>query len=434
MTRKNIEVVRFKPWRRFVPTTFTMPQNRRLGGPLNGHWCSTLQLIEVDQDGTAFVCKLCVQLGVEEERATIKSARNASNLYAHMKTKHSTIYEILSPVIQGRNKNKRARIEHIPMSEAIARSRQKTFDDALVALFSSPDIPKSILEHQRFIRLIRSSNPLLKVATVKTVNSWLWCRFHSTISRIRTDVSTAEFIVLTCDGWPTYGNYSVMGFMVTYLDAELRMVTKCLGNFKMTAVHSGSYICELIRKVVVNRPVGCSPSYYVSDSAPVNKLAVRLFEEDEGDEHWFPCSVHFAQLTMRESVFEFLNPSTGCSNDIYHAEYEEMDDNTFIDAVRSNSESGTFERLVHTSRAIRAALKRKHSYADLFRQYQTELNVKIGICSDVKTRFDSRCRCLHLSTLTRRFYNVCKSEEDVRTLYSRGLSIYCTMILILYNT
>ncbi len=60
-------------------------------------------------------------------------------------------------------------------------------------------------------------------------------------------------------------------------------------------------------KVVRERLGGKIPSYYVSDSGPVNKSAVRKFMVNRnGDDYWFPCCVHFLQLSLGEAVRSFL--------------------------------------------------------------------------------------------------------------------------------
>lgn len=43
-----------------------------------------------------------------------------------------------------------------------------------------------------------------------------------------------------------------------------------------------------------------------------------------GDDHWFPCAVHFAQLAMREAVQEYL--STSKSSDSEECEPENATD------------------------------------------------------------------------------------------------------------
>ncbi len=78
----------------------------------------------------------------------------------------------------------------------------------------------------------------------------------------------------------------------------------------MTSGNSSNDIQLIIGQMVQERIDGRSSSYFVSDSVPVNKAAVRTFEGCDDDSFWFPCCVHFGQLAMRENVYIFLNGSS----------------------------------------------------------------------------------------------------------------------------
>ena len=97
-------------------------------------------------------------------------------------------------------------------------------------------------------------------------------------------VLQAEFVVLTFDGWCTYHNVAVLGFMLTVLKDDLTMQIRCLCNFRMTFGHSSDDIQIILRQVVQERMSGRYPSYFVSDSASVNKAAVRTFMGCDDDD------------------------------------------------------------------------------------------------------------------------------------------------------
>ena len=69
-------------------------------------------------------------------------------------------------------------------------------------------------------------------------------------------------------------------------------------------------VCKIISHVVSNRLGSRTPDEFLSDSSPLNKAAARKFMSNGGgDDYWFPCSVYFSQLAMKESVMTFLNGS-----------------------------------------------------------------------------------------------------------------------------
>lgn len=45
---------------------------------------------------------------------------------------------------------------------------------------------------------------------------------------------------------------------------------------------------------------------FLSESASVKKAAIKkLMNMEDGDDFWFPCSVHFCQLAMKEVLRQF---------------------------------------------------------------------------------------------------------------------------------
>ena len=119
-------------------------------GPLEDHWTSTLKLVETEDEGKAFVCQVCIAGGVQRRRATFRSPRNASNLYSHFKLVHPEVYAIIAPIIQSRQKNKKARTQTGTIIDSFARSRQCVVDEALLCLFAAPDVPTRLLDNYRF--------------------------------------------------------------------------------------------------------------------------------------------------------------------------------------------------------------------------------------------------------------------------------------------
>ena len=131
------------------------------------------------------------------------------------------------------------------------------------------------------------------------------------------------------------------------------------------------------------------PSYFVTDSASINKRAVRQFMNDIGDEHWFQCSVHFCQLPMRDAVRYYLDGESHGDLSDQESLPEMLTDNQLIDNLRKDSNKGSFNRIVTTCPAIRKWTRISHSNASLFQEVQNNLGVSRCIVSDVKTRFDS---------------------------------------------
>ena len=365
-----------------------MPPKRRTG-PLEGHWMSELKLIKVQDDSVSFLCCICVDEGVDQSKAVFRCGSSASNVYAHFKNKHSSIYQVLQPIVKSRELNKKPKTQHTTISELTARSRQKHIDNAFLCLFASPDISKCLIEHPRFRNLLRSISPHVNIPTAKTLSSRLWEKFYQTLSFIQEQAAMSELVVLTFDGWSTYHNDAVIGFMISFLNHSLILTTLCVGNLTLRGGHGATDVSKSIETIVTKRLGGRVPDYFVSDSAPVNKAAVRAYMKDVDDEHWYPCAVHFCQLAMRESVSIYLNTPNDIPSTDNIIEWDEISTEQVMSVVNNSETRSKMHRLITICRAIHNSLKRSHAYNELFEKSQAKFGVSRRVSMDVKTRFDS---------------------------------------------
>lgn len=370
-------------------------------GPIEGHWMTTLSLVESKNDGKDFLCLICKREdGVSDDKATFRSENTASNMYSHIRCRHPSVYDVLRPIIDGRKHNKRqclpepGKMSQTTIATSNGRGKQSRFDEALLRYFAGPDVPKNTIEYKRFKDVVLAANPCLRIATTKTLNARLWCRFNETIEVISRDASAAEFLTLMFDGWSTSRNEAVLGFMASMLDKNtLQLRTRCVGNFRLPKGHGAVELSRVIGNVVAQRLGKRVPNFFLSDSAPVNKAAVRLYMlNKDGDDFWFPCSVHFMQLAMREAVECFLNGSCTRSlgnSSLAEADWDDLGEEEILENARSAAASSAFDRLTTTCRAVRAAIKHSHARNDAFRRTQVSLGITTTIKNDVKTRFDS---------------------------------------------
>lgn len=68
-----------------------------------------------------------------------------------------------------------------------------------------------------------------------------------------------------------------MGFMVSFLNDELKLYSRCIGNFLMCQSRGAQETCDMISEVVGERLGNRVPEPFVSDSAPKNKAAALWF-------------------------------------------------------------------------------------------------------------------------------------------------------------
>lgn len=86
---------------------------------------------------------------------------------------------------------------------------------------------------------------------------------------------SSEFCVLMFDGWSTFRNEAVYGFIVSLLDAECKLRTKCVSNFLIMTSHRASNMCSLINKVIQVR----------LGNLVLDFFARKYMMNDEGDDY-----------------------------------------------------------------------------------------------------------------------------------------------------
>ncbi len=177
--------------------------------------------------------------------------------------------------------------------------------------------------------------------------------------------------------------------MVSNLDDNFCSKTNILGNICKRGKQNAPAIANIIKDVDLHRLGGKIPNYYVSDSAPLNKAAVRRFMGDDGDESWFLCCVHLSQLAMREATTYFLDRSSTDANELEECEWDELSVEDAVAGVENINRSSSFHWITSTCRAIRVAITKFHSYTELFHDYQKTMKVHTVIEADVRKRFDS---------------------------------------------
>lgn len=176
---------------------------------------------------------------------------------------HIEAYSILLPIVRSPDKNKPRRVKSNTIEESMNSSRENKFKDALIALYSSPDIPRRLFRRQRLTQVIHSLNPDVCIPNAKTMDSKQLEMFEQTLCKIQEAILGSEHIVLTFDGWSSERNESVIGFMVSFLGERLELTKRYLGNSKMNNGNLAVEIVNAIEDVVAKRLNRRIPTYFL---------------------------------------------------------------------------------------------------------------------------------------------------------------------------
>ncbi len=125
----------------------------------------------------------------------------------------------------------------------------------------------------------------MHVPTRNTISNWISKKFNEVLTLIQNQVPKSEYIGLTFDRWSSVRNEANLKFIISYLDEDLLLRTRTIGKSGETGEQDSDKVAELIRTAIQSRCSNRTPDFFVSDSAPVNKSAVRKFMICDGDEY-----------------------------------------------------------------------------------------------------------------------------------------------------
>lgn len=131
-----------------------------------------------------------------------------------------------------------------------------------------------MIQNPFFHSLVASINQSSKIATVRTLNSRLWDKFNITLPKIRSEIAIAEFITLVL----------MSGRLLTinlFLDSWFMFWT----NICASQLHASEifvFLEDIARimfvvsstKLFRRAYLGVDQTFFVADSAPINKAAV----------------------------------------------------------------------------------------------------------------------------------------------------------------
>ncbi len=175
-------------------------QPKRRNGPLEEHWATTRRLVEVQEGGESFVCLICVSDGHSRAKSTSRSARSASNMYAHFKHVHSSIYAILEPIVRSRDKIKKQNFQSNTISDVMSSQRNKKFEEALINMFTCPDFSSRMLDNLLFKNVLLALNPNVRLPRQKRITSRTWDKCNATLTNIKQVLASSKFTALMFDG------------------------------------------------------------------------------------------------------------------------------------------------------------------------------------------------------------------------------------------
>ncbi|XP_071581127.1 E3 SUMO-protein ligase ZBED1-like [Temnothorax nylanderi] len=264
---------------------------------------SVWQYYDKLKDKTSAKCRFCEK--------TIKHSGNTTNLMQHISRKHEIMMmkrkcHSDSDSSRGSSVNapiKRKKPQLIQSNDSCiddAFSRMKSYQEggltadritlSIMYMIAVDKLPLSTVEARGFKRLMKTTTPLYKIPSRKTITQMMKARYEILKDLFRENIQKASSYTLTCDNWTDVANQSYLGVTIHYLGADYEMKNRNLGLLPLDESHTSDYLLDSLLKIVEDFDVDLNKVMaVVSDSAANIKSAVARLV---GNNKRLPCFAH----------------------------------------------------------------------------------------------------------------------------------------------
>uniref|UniRef100_A0A182S162 BED-type domain-containing protein n=1 Tax=Anopheles funestus TaxID=62324 RepID=A0A182S162_ANOFN len=152
---------------------------------------------------------------------------------------------------------------------------KRQLDRMLLEFITKECLPFSIVENEAFQKFLHTLNSDYKLPSKKSItNALLPSVYNEEIEKVKVNVSSANTIALTTDGWSNINNDSFLALTAHYIDKSLNLQSKLLECSEFPgSQHTGFQIASWINNVVKKFEIEKKVISIVTDDAPSLKVA-----------------------------------------------------------------------------------------------------------------------------------------------------------------
>ena len=231
----------------------------------------------------------------------IKHSGNTTNLIQHLSRKHEILLQA--------NKKRKCDSDS-ESSKKLQLGNESRIDDAfskiksfkeggqtadritlsIMYMIAIDKLPLSTVEAKGFKMLMKTTAPLYKIPSRKTVTIMIEARYEMMKKQFREKVKELSSYTLTCDNWTDVTNQSYLGVTIHYLGADCEMKNGHLGVLPLDKNHTSDYLHDSLLKVMEDFHVDSNKvKAVVSDSAAnIRSAVIKLV----GSNRQLPCFAH----------------------------------------------------------------------------------------------------------------------------------------------
>lgn len=247
----------------------------------------------------------------------IKTSGNTTNLKNHLEHKHpriclkrpgekeavevkhpkpstsSTSTAVSQPLIS-------SALEHIA-SHKVGGNVNNKITESILYMICKDFQPLSVVEHEGFRKVLKTTAPLYTMPTRKTIRSAIIDKFDLISRLFKVELNSIERYCFTTDIWTDCQNRSFLSLTVHYLNVDEGCVAKgTIGMLQLTERHTSDYIVQGLHNIFQEWGLEVEKTLAViSDNAANITKAVEIMF---GRSKHIPCFAHTLNLLSTKAI------------------------------------------------------------------------------------------------------------------------------------
>lgn len=160
--------------------------------------------------------------------------------------------------------------------------------------------PFSVVEDLGFIRLMKHICPNYQLPSRKYIKENIVIDIYEKIkAKIKTNISEANYISLTSDGWTSASNSSFLSVTSHWIDENMDQQTAILRVAPMLEAHTAANISNELKETLQQFDIPQKKIHLLVRDNAANMAAAAVHADFES----LPCFLHSLQLTINDAIF-----------------------------------------------------------------------------------------------------------------------------------
>ncbi|XP_029958862.1 zinc finger BED domain-containing protein 1-like isoform X2 [Salarias fasciatus] len=238
---------------------------------------------DLDKDNA--VCKICLAL--------VKYCGNTTNLRAHLARHHAEVLAEKQP--QKRIEPNQTTVDALLPSNS---PRAQRITEAVVHFICKDLRPYSVVDNVGFRWMLHTLEPRYRIPQRVHITETAVPKMYEEVkTAVKTSLSTAQRVALTCDGWTSRATESYITITSHYISDNWEMVTHVLQTRAMHESHTGSNIADVLKKAIEEWGLQDKDPAIVTDNASNMTVAAELASMLH-----FKCFAHTLNLASQRAL------------------------------------------------------------------------------------------------------------------------------------